>query len=249
MLKLQEGPLDMAPFINEELPLILVTDKPFSTEHERPQALQKALALLVDSSALHADTVRDPEERCFALYQSILSGTPAPPLLLMPPAPPSGTQKTFTTAQLLDSPAFFCAFLRAALRASALGQISLILPRIETVQEIRRARRLIAAVTEQLYTNGVIADETVCLCLGLSSAAALEHLWELLEEADLLIVDTGAISHTVTGLMPTLQLIGTAVDTAHALNRFVALTGDLTDDRRALPHLITMGADAFIRPF
>ncbi len=213
------------------------------------QEVQRAVALMIDGSALQADTVWEPEERCFTFYKQIIASAPAHPLFLSPPTPPSGEHAHLSTSRLLETPVFFRSFLSAALCASALGQIALILPSVRDISDIRRTRGMIASVTDELYRREIAVDETVPLCICLDTREALTSSRELLEEADLLVVDTTAISHTVTGLMPSLELIETAIGNAHVLNRFAAVGGTLTADPRALPHLFAMGVDALIRPF
>lgn len=213
---------------------------------EEDQTAEKIL--LVDSSALHADAVMDPGERCLALYQSILATTRAH-LLLLPPAPPSGERATLTTAQLLQVPAFFHAFLIAALRASAGGRVSVLLPSVQATDEIITARRMLSAAMDELYTKGEPFDALLALGICLGTPETLTASRKLLEEADLLTIDTEALSHTVTGLMPMLNLVEIAVGNAHVLRRFAIVDGVLSTDARALPHLFAMGADAVTRPF
>lgn len=206
--------------------------------------LQDAAALLIDASKLHADTVRRPEERCFSLYERIMGGAPEHHFWLMPPSP----QGVPTAAQLLDDAPFFHSFLTAALRASAMGQVSLLLPQVQGTAEIRATRRMINNVMSELYRRGEPFDETTRLGICTGTRDALLHSRKLLEEADHLIIDTDALSRTIEGLMPQIQSIEIGVGNAHILNRFVALKGKLATDPRALPHLCAMGADALILP-
>lgn len=209
---------------------------------------QAGSILLVDSTVLHADTVMDPGERCLSLYQSILENTDAH-LLLMPPAPPSGEQDTLTAAQLLKVPSFFHSFLIAALRASARGRVTLLLPCVQNADEIRAVRRLLSDAMEELYGQDEPFDDLLTLGICLGTAKAMTASRELLEEADLLVVDINALSHTVVGLMPMLRLVETAIGNAHVLRRFAFIDGALATDSRVLPHLVAMGADAVVIPF
>lgn len=204
--------------------------------------------LLVDSTALHADTVMDPGERCLFLYQNILRGTAAQ-LLLIPPAPPSGKQVTPTASRLLQAPSFFHSFLVAALRASANGQISLLLPLVQNTEEIDATRKMLNTAMNELYKRHEPFDEAITLGISLGTPKALIASRELLEDVDLLVVDTNALSHTVAEPIALLSLVEIAVGNAHVLHRLAIIDGVPATDPRVLPHLYAMGADAISCPF
>ena len=227
---------------------VLPVSEPFATQ-ENALAPSRAIALHVDSKTLHADAVQDPEARCFSLYQSVLQTHQDLPLLLSPPAPPTCSRHDLTLAELLHAPHFFASFLRAVLRVSAMGQVLPILPCTHDCRELSHARLLLDRVATQLRGDRLPFDETLCIGLCISTAEGVERSRALLEEVDLLFLDTTRLSHTVTPLMPLLDLIGVAVGNARMLGRMTVVYGTLATDPRAYPHLLAMGADAVVRPF
>ena len=221
---------------------------PFAPGETSAPPLRDVPMFLIDASDIHAETVRHPEERCFSLYQSILQSAPDRHFLLSPPMPPSGERDFPAMNPLLKAQPFLHAFLTAALRASETGQVSILFPAVQSVQEIHEARRALGTVMGELYERGEYFDETLRSGITLATPQALTNSRRLLEEADFAVIDTEAISHTVSGLLPQMSLVEIGVGNAHILGRFAAICGKAATDPRALPHLLAMGADALIMP-
>jgi hypothetical protein len=228
--------------------LILSVSRPLNVQ-EQAAAAKQAVALLIDGKELHADAVQTPEQRCLSLYQGFWQAEPGLPLLLLPPAPPSCSRHGLSLSHLLRSPDFFEAFLRAALRASAHVPVIPILPCTHDRKEIACAQRVIDRVTTRLLASRIPFDETTRFGLCIGTVEGAKSSRALLEEVDLLFLDTARFSHTVPALMPILELLEIAVGNACVLGRMSVVHGPLATDPRALPHLLAMGADALVHPF
>jgi phosphotransferase system enzyme I (PtsI) len=90
----------------------------------------------------------------------------------------------------LDVPDLFIPHLRAALRATAHGDVRIMLPMINEVSEIRRTRELLDEAAEQLRRDGVPFNPAYKLGIMIETPAAALTATELARHADFFSIGT-----------------------------------------------------------
>lgn len=235
-------------------------------DFELQEALGKATGdmALLDAAGLQADTLLYAEERFFSLYESAVKALPDTQLFLL--LSPLTVQKNTLYATSLQTNASYDLLLSqlcAALRASANGKLSLLLPFVNTQKEIDIARQMIGQAMKNLRMQGIPFDETVSLGIVLGTPASLLLSRRLIEAVDLVMIDTDLLAALSLNFAPVsgdfnnlagesaeaiLRLVEAGVGNAHLLGRFVMLSGDMVADPRFLPHFLAMGPNALVVP-
>ena len=150
----------------------------------------------------------------------------------------------------------FCAQLRAILRASAHGNVRLLLPMISSLLELRRARQLVEESKQELARRGAAfdADLPVGIMIEVPSAALIADA--LAAECDFfsvgtndltqytLAVDRGneRVAHLYDSLHPSvLALIDRSVRAARRRGIPISVCGEMAGDPLAVPLLVGLG--------
>lgn len=245
--------------------LIPLLSAPFD-QSDLEKSLQSANSGMaaLDAAGLQADTLLHAQERFSSLYEaSVKAASSTQFFLLCPPFTPQEGVLLSPARQLNASRELRIAQLCAALRASAQGQISLVLPFVDTVQEIEDARHLIEQAMRRLTAQKIPFDETVSMGILLSTPAAMLLSRKLIETADFAVIDTDILAQLALNSTTVcknfdhllnenaeaiLRLVEMGVGNAHLLDRFVAIGGSLALDDRLLPHFLAMGVNALIVP-
>ncbi len=153
--------------------------------------------------------------------------------------------------------------LRAICRASAEGQVSLMLPMVTLPDEVVSCRKLLREVQDELRSAGERFDEhmPVGIMIETPSAALLAH--ELAGLVDFFSVGTNdLVQYTLAldrqnpaleslsrrGLEPVLRLIGTVADAAHCAGIWMGICGELAADTSLTERLLALGADELSVP-
>jgi phosphoenolpyruvate-protein phosphotransferase len=147
--------------------------------------------------------------------------------------------------------------LRALVRASRHGELSILLPMVSDVGELRQARRILAEVEGALATRG--GPAAVSLGVMVETPAAALIVGALAKEADFFSIGTNDLvqyilgvdrqSETVAALYQpfhpaVLRLLRHAAETATAQGKPTSVCGEMASDPLAVPLLVGMGFDA-----
>ena len=160
----------------------------------------------------------------------------------------------------LREPEIFKIQLRALLRASAYGKLSIMLPMISSITEIRDAKKIIEEVKQELKDRKEKFDENIKVGIMIEIPAVAIMAEDLAKECDFFSIGTNdliqytvavergneKISDLYTKFHPAvIRLIKMAIDGAHKSNKFCGMCGEAAADERFIPLLIGLGLDEF----
>ena len=152
----------------------------------------------------------------------------------------------------LDRPEIMRIQLRAILRASAFGRVSVMFPMISSLEEIRDAKAILAEESQRLGIAPIPAGIMVEVPVTAVMAA------QFAKEADFFSIGTNDLTQytlamdrghpklapRIDGLSPgVLHLINHTVNGGHAANRPVAVCGGIASDVHGVPILIGLDVD------
>lgn len=158
----------------------------------------------------------------------------------------------------LTSPKIFKTQLRAILRASAYGNISIMFPMIISVDEVKKIKEIVAEVKTELDNEGLSYDKDIELGIMIETPAAVMIAEELAKEVDFFSVGTNDLTqYTLAidrqnqslddfydshhpGLLRMLKMI---VDGAHKGGAWAGICGELGSDLSLTKDFLAMGYD------
>ena len=158
----------------------------------------------------------------------------------------------------LTRPEIFKTQLRAILRASAYGKISIMFPMIISVDEVKRIKEIVAGVKAELDEAGISYDKNIELGIMIETPAAVMMAEELAQEVDFFSVGTNDLTqYTLAidrqnqsldefydshhpGLLKMLKMI---VDGAHKGGAWAGICGELGSDLTLTKEFLAMGYD------
>lgn len=159
---------------------------------------------------------------------------------------------------MLQEPSFFKSQLRAILRASAFGQVSILFPMISDIQELRQAKALVEEAKKELAKAFVPFARNIPIGCMIEVPSAAVTVDILSHECDFfsigtndlvqytLAVDRGhaQMSYLYQPCHPSiLRLIDVIVQKAHAQNKPVTVCGEVAADPKFVPLLVGLGVD------
>ena len=148
--------------------------------------------------------------------------------------------------------------LRAICRASAKGRVSVMLPMIVSVDEVRRAREILVEVKNELRYDCIPFDENIPLGIMIETPAAAMMSGELAREVEFFSVGTNDLTqYTLAAdrqnpelfelcrhnIEPVLRLIEITAKNAHAAGIWVGICGELASDTELTDRFLAMGID------
>ena len=160
----------------------------------------------------------------------------------------------------LDNLELFKTQLRAILRASAFGNLSIMFPMISSLEELREAKEILEDCKSELYLEKKEYKKNikVGIMIEIPSAALIAN--ELAKECDFFSIGTNdliqytvavergndKISKLYTKYHPAvIKLIKSAIEGAHDSGIFCGMCGEAASDPLFIPLLIGLGLDEF----
>lgn len=158
----------------------------------------------------------------------------------------------------LSRPGLFRRQLRAICRASAYGHASIMFPMIVSADEVKKCRRILSEVQNELDTEGIPYDHDIRVGIMIETPASAIMSEELSHEVDFFSVGTNdLIQYTLAAdrqnpgvaelcdreREPVLRLIEYAARSAHAAGIWIGICGELAADTGLTQRFISAGVD------
>ena len=160
----------------------------------------------------------------------------------------------------LDNIDLFKVQLRAILRASAYGEISIMLPMISSIEELRKSKEIIEEVKKDLKAKSIKYNENIKIGIMIEIPSSAIMAEEFAKECDFFSIGTNdLIQYTIavergnekvanlyTHFNPAvIRLIKSAIDGAHKNGILCGMCGEAAGDIKFIPLLIGLGLDEF----
>ena len=160
----------------------------------------------------------------------------------------------------LDNIPLFKVQLRAILRASVYGNLSIMLPMISSIEELREAKKVIQEVKEELKNKNIKFNENIEIGIMIEIPSAALMAEELAKECDFFSIGTNdltqytmavergneKVSNLYTHFHPAvIRLIKFVIESAHKNNILCGMCGEAAGDLAFIPILIGLGLDEF----
>jgi phosphotransferase system enzyme I (PtsI) len=125
--------------------------------------------------------------------------------------------------------------LRAALRASALGNIRIMFPLISTLLELRQAKMVLADVMEDLDERGIAFNRNVPIGMMVEVPAAVLMLDRFAEEVDFLSIGTNdLVQYTLAVDRSNMDVVGLYNPADPAVLKLIVMAIEVAD-RKGVP--------------
>lgn len=160
----------------------------------------------------------------------------------------------------LDNVDLFKVQLRAILRASSYGNVSIMLPMISSVDELRKSKEIIEEVKKELNSKNIKFNENIEVGIMIEIPSSAIMADELAKECDFFSIGTNdLIQYTIavergneklTNLYShynpaVIRLIKSAIDGAHKNGILCGMCGEAAGDVKFIPLLVGLGLDEF----
>lgn len=150
--------------------------------------------------------------------------------------------------------------LRAILRASAFGNVAIMLPMIVSTEEISRAKEVISEAKEELLAENIPFSKDMSLGIMIETPAAVMISDILAEEVDFFSIGTNDLSQYMLACdrqnervaeiidpyhEAILRSIEIVVENGHRAGIWVGICGEMGADETLIPKFLKMGIDEF----
>jgi multiphosphoryl transfer protein len=148
--------------------------------------------------------------------------------------------------------------IRALIRASAFGQLKIMVPMMATVDEAHWIKKIIAEERFRCAGEGIPCDKPIPVGAMVEVPSAAFALDDLSQELDFFSIGTNdllqyfmavdrvnaRVSNLYNPLQPTfLRLLKQIVDAAHAKKKWIGLCGEMGGEEKMLPLMVGLGLD------
>ena len=160
----------------------------------------------------------------------------------------------------LDNITIFKIQLRAILRASAFGNLSIMFPMISSIEELREAKKILEECKKELDGENINYNKNIKTGIMIEIPSAALISVGLATECDFFSIGTNdliqytvavergneKISKLYTKYHPAvIKLVKLAIDGAHSANIFCGMCGEAASDELYVPLLVGLGLDEF----
>lgn len=160
----------------------------------------------------------------------------------------------------LDMTSMFKAQLRAILRASAFGKVRIMFPMIISLDELRRAKEVLAECKRELRSEAVDFNEEIPVGIMIETPAAVILADEFAKEVDFFSIGTNDLVQYTLAVdrgnrkieklydynhPAVLKSIERVIKAAHAEGIMAGMCGEMAADEGVLEKLVKMGLDEF----
>ena len=158
----------------------------------------------------------------------------------------------------LDKEEIFRTQLRAILRASAFGNIQIMLPMITSVDEVKRSKLMIERAKKELKEEKNAYDENIKIGVMIETPAAVMLSGELAREVDFFSIGTNDLTQFTLGMdrlnsklekyynqhhPALLKMIRIVTSNVHLENKHISICGELAADLELTEFFIKLGID------
>ncbi|MDR1800648.1 MAG: phosphoenolpyruvate--protein phosphotransferase [Lachnospiraceae bacterium] len=158
----------------------------------------------------------------------------------------------------LDKEELFKPQLRAILRASAYGNVAVLFPMIDSIEEIKAAKAVLETVKKELVSEKVGIDKYIRVGIMIETPAAVMLSGELAREVDFFVIGTSDLTQLTMGAdrnnekvrkyydgksPAVLKMIRIVVNNAHLEGKNVSVCGDWAGDFELTEFFIQIGVD------
>ena len=158
----------------------------------------------------------------------------------------------------LTRPEVFRTQLRAILRASAFGKVSIMFPMIISVAEVKKIKGIVEAVRQELDADGLEYDKNIELGIMIETPAAVMVADELAEEVDFFSVGTNDLTQYTLAIdrqnqsleefydshhPAIMKMLRMVADAAHRHGAWAGICGELGADLSLTKEFLAMGYD------
>ena len=158
----------------------------------------------------------------------------------------------------LTRPEVFKTQLRAILRASAFGNISIMFPMIISVDEVKKIKKIVEEVRASIEADGLAYDKNIELGIMIETPAAVIIADELAEEVDFFSVGTNDLTQYTLAIdrqnqsldefydshhPAILKMLQMIADAAHRHGAWAGICGELGADLSLTKEFLAMGYD------
>ena len=158
----------------------------------------------------------------------------------------------------LTRPEVFTTQLRAILRASAFGKVSIMFPMIISVEEVKKIKAIVEEVKKSLDADGIAYDKEIELGIMIETPAAVMMADELAEEVDFFSVGTNDLTQYTLAIdrqnpsldafydphhPAILKMLKLIADAAHRHGAWAGICGELGADLSLTKEFLAMGYD------
>lgn len=160
----------------------------------------------------------------------------------------------------LDRLDIFRVQVRALLRASVFGKLSIMFPMIATIQEFRSAKAIVEDEKKNLTKEGVAFSDSIEIGMMVEIPAAAVLADKFAKEADFFSIGTNdliqysmaadrmneKVAYLYQPYNPSiLRLVKMTIDGAHKEGKWCGMCGEMGGDQKAIPLLLGLGLDEF----